>query len=375
MDEGVNTFSTARVESVSFPPSYLALRYFGGFVPYALATLRCRASSIAIEWVSIGPAPKSDPPASPSYLLSVALVANAISYAKTALWLKRSKSVWAGRCQRIMASYFSRGQFNHPKPADFFETASTVAGHDLGWFFDQVYRSSNVFDYGVQDLQSTSEGGSFRTSAVIRRYGEGIFPVGVRVTFANGDHVDQQWDGRDRWKVYTYDRRPAPSRLKWIRIVCRCSTSSTNNQNACPQVPGRDEMVAEVDGMAQGSAAQLGDAREPAEPAGRRRRGIVADRTAASASGRRAASHPEDSQQGELSMGKDWTRVMRSGNSPRCVKGPRSIARRRCGWACGPDRAGQSAAGGCQRDRLQTSLGAAWPPPRHRRELTGCRSS
>ena len=28
------------------------------------------------------------------------------------------------------------------------------AGSDLSWFFDQVYRSSNVFDYGVQDLRS-----------------------------------------------------------------------------------------------------------------------------------------------------------------------------------------------------------------------------
>ena len=33
-----------------------------------------------------------------------------------------------------------------------------MTGQDLGWFFDQVYRSSNVFDYGVQDLTSTADG-------------------------------------------------------------------------------------------------------------------------------------------------------------------------------------------------------------------------
>ena len=65
---------------------------------------------------------------------------------------------------------------------------------------------------------------------MIRRYGEGIFPVGVRVTFANGDQVDQQWDGRDRWKVYTYDR---PSRAVSAQVdpdgVLLLDINSTNN--------------------------------------------------------------------------------------------------------------------------------------------------
>ena len=28
----------------------------------------------------------------------------------------------------------------------------------------------------------------------------------VRVTFANGEQVSEQWTGRDRWKTYSYDR-------------------------------------------------------------------------------------------------------------------------------------------------------------------------
>ena len=31
----------------------------------------------------------------------------------------------------------------------------------------------------------------------------------VLVTFANGERVTEHWDGKDRWKLYTYDR-PAP---------------------------------------------------------------------------------------------------------------------------------------------------------------------
>jgi len=96
--------------------------------------------------------------------------------------------------------------------------------HD--WFFDQVYRSSNVFDYGVQTVSTDPVAGPgyhdrngkpvFDTSAqiglrtrstvVVRRYGEAIFPVDVLVTFANGEHVREHWDGRERWMSYVYER-------------------------------------------------------------------------------------------------------------------------------------------------------------------------
>jgi len=77
-----------------------------------------------------------------------------------------------------------------------------VSGRDMTWFFDQVYRSSNEFDYGVQDLVSTNG----RTSVVIRRYGEATFPVSVLTTFADGGQVRERWDGLDRRVIYTYER-------------------------------------------------------------------------------------------------------------------------------------------------------------------------
>jgi len=41
--------------------------------------------------------------------------------------------------------------------ADDADAMAEVAGADLGWFFDEVYRSSNAFDYGVQDLKSVRD--------------------------------------------------------------------------------------------------------------------------------------------------------------------------------------------------------------------------
>ncbi len=105
-----------------------------------------------------------------------------------------------------MSTHFNTWKFKHPKPNDFFDIATLAAGRDLGWFFDQVYRSSNVFDYGVQELTSALDGSRYHTTLVVRRYGEAIFPVDVLVTFKNGEQVTEQWSGRERWKLYTFDR-------------------------------------------------------------------------------------------------------------------------------------------------------------------------
>ena len=61
-----------------------------------------------------------------------------------------------------------------------------------------------MFDYGVQDLKSDEEDHRFRTTVVVRRYGEAIFPVDVVVTFKDGKQVREHWDGRGRWNRYTY---------------------------------------------------------------------------------------------------------------------------------------------------------------------------
>ena len=45
-----------------------------------------------------------------------------------------------------------------------------------------------------------------RHVGIVRRFGEAHFPVDVLVTFRNGQQVTEQWDGRERWKLYTYER-------------------------------------------------------------------------------------------------------------------------------------------------------------------------
>jgi aminopeptidase N len=130
-----------------------------------------------------------------------------MTYNKTALWLHTlERYIGWRRLQRGMALFFARFAFKHPAPEDFFAALNEGAGRDLTWYFDQVYRSSNVFDYAVLQLTSRRDANSIHTDLVVQRLGEAVFPVDVEVTFADGSKAREHWDGRDRWKLYTYER-------------------------------------------------------------------------------------------------------------------------------------------------------------------------
>jgi aminopeptidase N len=202
MDEGLNTYSTARVLAEAFSPNYVSRRYFGDLVPWVFRDLPVsRLDSDRLT--GYRDHAKADAQATPSFRYWPA-TATYITYNKTALWLHTLEDhVGWPVMQKIMATYFEPWRFRHPQPADFFAVVNEVAGRDMTWFFDQVYRSSNVFDYGVEALRS--EDG--RTSVVVRRFGEAVFPVDVVTTFADGTEARERWDGAERRVVYTYDRK------------------------------------------------------------------------------------------------------------------------------------------------------------------------
>ncbi len=239
MDEGLNTFATARAESAAYDPHYLARRYFGGFVPYVFTDIVLRRETDGNRLGSYRAFPKADAQSAPSYTyFPSGTASNALSYAKTALWLNTlERRIGWPALQGIMATYFSQWTFKHPKPQDFFDAVTDRGARDLGWYFDQVYRSSDVFDYGVQDLKSTNESGIFRTSVVVRRYGEAIFPVDVRVTFANGEQVNEEWSGRERWKLYSFERhsRAVSAEVDPGRVLLLDVNYTNNSRTLAPR--------------------------------------------------------------------------------------------------------------------------------------------
>jgi aminopeptidase N len=203
LDEGLNSFADARVSSLAFQPDYYVARFFGGFIPWQFRDIALNREVDGNYFSLYRRAAEWDKPSTPTWRYWPG-THSGITYSKTALWLHTlERYLGWDTVQRILQTFFERWKFRHPRPEDFFAIANEVSGRDLTWFFDQVYRSSNVFDYGVERLTTDDE----RTLVVVRRYGEAFFPVDVVTTFADGQQAIEKWDGQERWRAYTYEKR------------------------------------------------------------------------------------------------------------------------------------------------------------------------
>jgi hypothetical protein len=226
MDEGLNTFSTARVLAQQPPLEHVTLRLFGGFVPWVLRDVPL-ARTDHDRLAGYRAAAESDAQATPSWRYDPA-TGGYITYNKTAVWLHTLERLigWQ-RLQRGLSLFFTRHVFTHPTPDDCFAALSEGARQDLTWFFDEVYRGSNTLDYGIQRFTSRAVAVSgwierngkrayvdaaregpprHVTELVVRRYGEAIMPVDILVSFADGHRARERWDGRDRWKAFRWER-------------------------------------------------------------------------------------------------------------------------------------------------------------------------
>ena len=183
--------------------------------------------------------------------------ASSISYNKTALWLHTLERYlgWAVLRQG-MASFYDQWKFGHPSPDDFFKTLSEESGQDLSWFFDQVYDTANIFDYGLQELTSRPNSGrgffhddgesrfthdvggsGFETTVIVRRYGEGIFPIEIVTTFEDGHEEREQWNGETRWTAFTYqhEARATQALVDPKRILLLDVNYTNNSRTLAPK--------------------------------------------------------------------------------------------------------------------------------------------
>jgi hypothetical protein len=225
MDEGLNQYAQARAQLEAFPDRTYTARYFGGYVPFSFDDAPW-TRQIENGLFGFFDNAEADIQATPTFRYWPGNSHFDISYSKTALALNTLEEYLGWDVMRtVLRTYFARWQFRHPTPDDFFAVVNEVSGQDLTWFFDQTYRSSHEFDYGLRTLTSTPDtsagyfdtddgvvlgdreaDGRFRTAVVVERYGEGLFPVQVATTFDDGETITEQWDGTGRRAIYTYVR-------------------------------------------------------------------------------------------------------------------------------------------------------------------------
>ena len=238
MDEGFNTFSTARALDAAFPGRFVTVdRFFGGLLPWAYSDVPWSRDIDGNRLNPYRPAAGFDTPSTPTWKYWPA-TAGVITYNKTALWLATLERLigWP-TTQRILSTHFSRGAFRHPSPEEFFAIANEVSGRDLTWFFDAVYRSSATFDYAVTDVTSTDAGATKQHQVVVRRLGDGVFPISTRVTFTDGTVTDVAWDGREPWHAFTIANPSAVARVQVDpdRVLLLDVNYTNNSWTAAPK--------------------------------------------------------------------------------------------------------------------------------------------
>lgn len=241
MDEGINQYANARVDAEDFPSGREVARFFGGFVPWVLDDVpwdRLTSGEYIGDYRS---SPTVDVQATPSFRYWP-LTSAPITYSKPALWLHTlERALGFPVVQQILSTFFDRWKFRHPKPGDLFQVASEVSGRDLMPFFDQVYRGSAVFDYGVDSVTSAETvDETYVNDVVVRRHGDGIFPITILATLANGEQRRFTWDGTGRWHRVTFEHA---SRLLSAQVdpdqVLVLDTNFTNNSFTTEPASGR----------------------------------------------------------------------------------------------------------------------------------------
>ena len=145
-----------------------------------------------------------------------------ITYNKTATVLKTLESIIGEeKLRQAMHVYFMRYRFTHPTREDFLQTVEEVSGKNLRWYFDQAVYGTQTLDYEVTRISSeplnekTGRPDLYRDQVVVSRKGDFIFPVTVEIKFADGKKVREQWDGRERWVRFMYDK---PARIESAEI-------------------------------------------------------------------------------------------------------------------------------------------------------------
>jgi hypothetical protein len=210
--EALATFTAARVFADAFPGRFVhTRRYFQGLVtwPYSDAPRTNEVDGDLVD-VALDPAAAQADTGRAHEVLALATL---------------ERVVGVETMDRILRASAARQTRMSSARTDFETIARDVSGRDLTWFFEATRRYDVAFDYAV-DMPPAGAG----TSAVVRRFAAGTFPVDVRVTFDDGSSRVEHWDGRDERRAFEY--APAPA-IAAVEIdpdhVLRLDVHRTNN--------------------------------------------------------------------------------------------------------------------------------------------------
>ncbi|OUJ75460.1 M1 family metallopeptidase [Hymenobacter crusticola] len=113
-----------------------------------------------------------------------------IVYTKTAALLSYLAAyLGQEKFDQAMHAYYDRWQFRHPYPEDMQAVFEESAGQKLGWFFQDMLRTTNRYNATVSDLQTTDA----QVKVLVRNESPAPFAVPVATLDAQGKVLETQW--------------------------------------------------------------------------------------------------------------------------------------------------------------------------------------
>ena len=167
-----------------------------------------------------------------------------MSYMKPATWLFTLMGIVGEETtNEIFREYYRKWAFRHPSGKDFVSVVNEVVtrihgdkfGPDVNWFFEQTLYGTGICDYKIKTFTNTkikkpvgrnelkdspekkiSGADSIYKSVVqLERIGEVMLPVEVLIHFNDGDDIMELWDGKSRFKDFTYT---GTRKIVWVKV-------------------------------------------------------------------------------------------------------------------------------------------------------------
>jgi hypothetical protein len=89
-----------------------------------------------------------------------------------------------------LRTYVRNWAYKHPTPQDFFRTMEDVSKQNLGWFWREWWYETTDFNQGIDSVAQATSGGQTHLTVTYGNHARGVFPLLVRVTFADSTKQD-----------------------------------------------------------------------------------------------------------------------------------------------------------------------------------------
>ena len=189
-EEALSAYTSIRaIHELLEGSNFESVRFFGGFVPYPLR-------SILLSPRVADPRPRV------IHFDEVPLTEDVVRLVKALQTIERYVG-WPTMAQVLSAVRASRA--NPIDESGFAAALSEIRGADASRLVRECFRADAVFDYAIDNLQSSSVNGRYETTLTVARRGSGVFAAAadddsepgmpLLLRFADGTEVREWFDG------------------------------------------------------------------------------------------------------------------------------------------------------------------------------------